>query len=588
MRKRVAMVLVLIFLIPSVWSQSANIRGASAQTNSGLNESSSLLNPKFLWQEQLSYPPNTIYDYRDWCSPTVVDGVVYVGATTVINCYPFYMKPNPSYILDWWSDFYAINASNGAIIWDYKDHAALIEGSLAVADGLVFFSAGEGIHYDDVNSVIALNSENGNLVWNFTKKGEISSPAVSNGIVYLNNRSAVYALNATDGNEIWEAPNYSGTLPIVNKGILYVGYFTNGPTANDEFIPSYSMNALNASNGKVLWNYTTGFWVSTPAVIGEVVYFSAENDIYALNAITGAKIWNYTTPHTPRTDGIGDTLTYEFTSPTVSTGILYIFSVRAGTLLALKAFNGAQLWNYTHAVGNPPAVANGVVYVDIDGCLSALNAYNGYKIWDSSLSANDLNSVPSKSTAIDENAMYFSFGTDVFSALQLPPQASQTSLPTIMQALTDEGQTVNIAISGNVTGSDISNVYLTTDQNTTSAYLYLTVTGVAHTMGFSNMTLPKSLIYDGTEPTIYIDGKKAEKQGFTQDTTNFYVWYMTDFSNHQISINFSLPQSSTSLPSSGYEFWIWASFSIILILTVAVGLLIYIKKHKFGINPQVS
>ena len=582
MKQNLAILLVLIFLIPLVAIQSTPVRASSDQVNSGLM-ASTVFTPKLLWKTNIGFPSNADNSSRTWSSPTVADGVVYVGATSAINFglpVPLPNQPpfNPNNV---WSNFYAFNASNGAIIWDYRDNSLLIQGPFAVADGFVFFSAGSGL--TGVNYVKALNAKNGALIWNYTTEGKISSPIVSNGIVYINKGSTIgstiHALNATNGNKIWEASS-SGTLPVVRNGILYAGSMSNGPNAKGEFIPSYAMNALNASNGKWLWNFTTGFWVSTPAVFEGTVFFSADSNIYALNAVTGAKLWNYTTPHTPRTDGIGDSFTTEFNSPAVSHGIVYIFSVRAETLLALKASNGAQLWNYTHAVGNPPTVANGIIYLDINGYFCALNAYNGNKIWESNLSAHDLSINPSKSPAVAENAMYFSFGSMVFSAIELPHYPSQSSLPTIVQALTDEGQTINLTVSGNVTSSEISNVYLTTDHNTTSAYIYLTLTGASHATGFSNMTLPKSLIYNETVPIVYIDDQKAEDQGYSQDANNYYVWYATDFSTHQISIIFSVPQNSNSSSSSIYTIWLGAVVAAIIALSVVAVLLVYFKKHK--------
>lgn len=582
MKQNLAILLVLIFLIPLVAIQYSPVRASSDQVNSGLM-ASTVYTPKLLWKTNIGFPSNADNSSREWSSPTVADGVVYVGATSTINFglpVPLPNQPpyNPNNI---WSNFYAFDASNGAIIWDYRDNSSHIEGPFAVADGLVFFSAGSG--QTGVNYVKALNAKNGALIWTYTTEGEISAPTVSNGIVYINKRSTIgsiiYALNATNGNKIWEAPG-SGTLPIVQNGILYAGAMSDGPNAKGEFIPSYAMNALNASNGKWLWNFTTEYWVSTPAVFEGTVFFTADSNIYALNAITGAKIWNYTTPHTPRTDGIGDSFTTESTSPAVNHGIVYIYSVRAETLLALKASNGAQLWNYTHAVGDPPTVANGIIYVGINGHFCALNAYNGNKIWESNLSAHDLSINPSKSPAVDENAMYFSFDTMVFSAIELPHYPSQSSPPTIVQAFTDEGQTINLTVSGNITSSEISNVYLTTDHNTTSAYIYLTVTGASHTTGFSNITLPKSLIYNETVPTVYTDDQKAEDQGYSQDANNYYVWYATDFSTHQISIIFSVPQNSNSSSSAIYTIWLGAVVAAIIALSVVAVLLVYFKKHK--------
>ena len=344
--------------------------------------------PTVLWVNYLTFPAKADNSSGQWLQPTIADGIVYAGALSAINFgLPLPIPNQPPFNPDnHWSDFYAFNASNGAMIWDYKDPTALIQTNCAVADGFVFFCSGSGVDFHAVNSLKVLDAKSGVLLWNYTAEGEISSPVVSNGIVYINNKSTLYALNQTNGIKIWEAPDYSGTIPVIHKGILYAGSYRNELT-DDGFVPRYDMNALDAGNGERLWNYSTKYWVSTPAVSDGAVFFSADSNIYALNAITGEKIWNYTTPHTPRTDGIGDTMTTEYMSPTVTHGIVYIFSTRAGTLLALRTFNGAQLWNCTGGIGGStdvgghPTVADGYVYVN-PGIFSVLDAYNGSKVWE--------------------------------------------------------------------------------------------------------------------------------------------------------------------------------------------------------------
>jgi hypothetical protein len=53
----------------------------------------------------------------------------------------------------------------------------------------------------------------------------------------------------------------------------------------------------------------------------------------------------------------------------------------------------------------------------------------------------------------------------------------------------------------------------------------------------------------GTTPTIYIDNKPASNQGFTQDANNYYVWYLTYFSTHKVSIVFATGSSIPEFPS---------------------------------------
>jgi hypothetical protein len=74
------------------------------------------------------------------------------------------------------------------------------------------------------------------------------------------------------------------------------------------------------------------------------------------------------------------------------------------------------------------------------------------------------------------------------------------------------------------------------------------ITGPNGTAGLGNMTIPKTAIPYGNSPVVYIDGQQAPNQGYAQDANNFYVWFTTSFSAHQVSIQFVV--SSTSLTSS--------------------------------------
>lgn len=114
---------------------------------------------------------------------------------------------------------------------------------------------------------------------------------------------------------------------------------------------------------------------------------------------------------------------------------------------------------------------------------------------------------------------------------------SPTPSPTTVVATTGSGAKVNLKISGSVTASQMSNLTIATGANETT--VSFTVTGQSGTTGFGNMTIPKSAVTQGTTPKIYIDNKLAANQGYTQDANNYYAWYTTQFSTHQISIVFT-------------------------------------------------
>jgi Flp pilus assembly pilin Flp len=119
------------------------------------------------------------------------------------------------------------------------------------------------------------------------------------------------------------------------------------------------------------------------------------------------------------------------------------------------------------------------------------------------------------------------------------PVPTPTPTPTFVQATTENGGTVDLPISGNITSPQISNVTITTSQSVKTTTVSFTVTGESGTTGFSNITIPISEIPYGTAPTVYIDGQYASNQGFKQDNSNYYVWYTTHFSTHQITIVYS-------------------------------------------------
>ena len=164
-----------------------------------------------------------------------------------------------------------------------------------------------------------------------------------------------------------------------------------------------------------------------------------------------------------------------------------------------------------------------------------------------------------------------------------PPSVSPTPTPTAttVPATTDTGATVDLAISGNVTSTQMSNVTIATNQSATSTTVSFTLTGESGTTGFSNMTIPKSAVHYGTTPTIYIDGQPAQDQGYTQDANNYYVWYTTHFSTHEISIVFTTtspsptPTAQSSLPQEAiYE------IAVAVAVVAIVAVVLVLRKSK--------
>ena len=553
----IVLLLVLGLLVPSV-----TIQGSKGQIVSGTADK--------LWQRDFAFPSGTQDDHHDWVAPTVVDGVLYLGANTVVDGF-YWLYPNglpPGYSYHEWADFYAINATTSNVIWDYKvdDNSTRILTQGFVSDGMVFFG--------DSVSVLALNATDGTLVWNSTINQAIVDLTVANGFVYsIGGYSNLYALNATNGNEIWMLSGYGRLAAQVSNGLLYTISEYN-----------YSLRALDASNGKIVWSYTTdSIMANSPVIAGKTLYLSSGQNFYALDALTGAKLWNYsTTKSNPSDTGS------EWYHAALDNGIVYVFSIRERNLIALKASTGAKLWNYSDAGGDPPVVENGIVYVSMGAgfgskaAIFALNAYSGEKIWNYSVQPNPPIYGWYKLT-VAQNLLYYTDSLAIY-ALELPSPPSPAIGPNLISGVTDSGRAINLTITGNITSSQVSNVYVTNSNNTST--IYLTIAGPSGNHGFSNITIPKSLVYSNIIPTIFIDDQIAQSQGYTQNIDNYYIWYTTDFSTHKVSIIFN--EKTPNVP----EPFPFSSETLVLIVVPLISalsvLFLLYRRHRKQVNEEIS
>jgi hypothetical protein len=130
----------------------------------------------------------------------------------------------------------------------------------------------------------------------------------------------------------------------------------------------------------------------------------------------------------------------------------------------------------------------------------------------------------------------------------------------------------------------MSNMTITANQASSTTVVAFTVTGEHGTQGFGNLTISKSAIPYGTTPVIYIDGIRAANQGYTEDANNYYVWYTTSFSTHEISIEFSSTANATNQPTpmpQDNTLLIAAVIALVVILAGAVLLYKYKLKKTF-------
>jgi hypothetical protein len=120
----------------------------------------------------------------------------------------------------------------------------------------------------------------------------------------------------------------------------------------------------------------------------------------------------------------------------------------------------------------------------------------------------------------------------------------------------------------------MSNIILATSENGTT--LSFSLTGQSGNSGISNITIPKAALFYQTAPVIYIDSDITQNQGYTEDASNFYVWYITHFSTHAVAIIFPR-NGELSDSSSSITYGIVACIIVAFIVSLA---LIFMKRTR--------
>jgi hypothetical protein len=144
---------------------------------------------------------------------------------------------------------------------------------------------------------------------------------------------------------------------------------------------------------------------------------------------------------------------------------------------------------------------------------------------------------------------------------------------TIMSATVD-GKNVELEIIGNVTAQEMMYKPTTSDENKETVFSFI-ITGPSGTVGFANMTIPKNAVANGSSPVVYIDDKRASDQGYAQDADNYYVWFTTHFSTHELRLQFGLRQTSQGW-LGGLEY----ALIIPVAATILVPTVIAVKRSK--------
>jgi outer membrane protein assembly factor BamB len=260
--------------------------------------------------------------------------------------------------------FVALDSESGNILWQFPIRNGTESGATVDGNG-VYFGASDG-------QVYGLNKATGRPLWTFpTRVENLSSPLVVDGILYvLSGNNIVYALDAKTGKQLWlynrgDVSSLSirgGTRPALYKGTLYVG-FSDG-----------YLTALNPRDGSLNWERKLTTHVrfvdidATPVIDDEFIWVSSyDGALFCLSRADGQVVW--------RLDDGGAV------PVTIQGDNLYYASLNHA-VYALNKKTGAVRWkhSYEESYGVPtqPVLYRGLVLFGTSGGdLIALSELNG-------------------------------------------------------------------------------------------------------------------------------------------------------------------------------------------------------------------
>ncbi len=319
---------------------------------------------------------------------------------------------------------YALNISNGALLWRHK-----IDGSVEmhplVANGIVYVNSFVG-QYGPAY-VYALRVSDGSLLWSYSgdSYSYLSLSTTDSSVAFIASQERISALNASNGTKLWHhaIQGSASWWPLEVNGTVYVGSFiNNGPS---------TLYALRASDGALLWQYTKNNFIAIPTVASGVLYTASDDGVLAaLRASDGHQLWkqaldvNLIQP--PQlVNGVLYATTTKITEPpaartanslqhTTAIGALLWNTLQntpaepqiphkqgVSSVYAIRASDGTVLWHFTLGNGlvswtNWFSVEHGVVYASAfnttatgkdDGHIYALQSSNGSVLWHDQLNA---------------------------------------------------------------------------------------------------------------------------------------------------------------------------------------------------------
>jgi hypothetical protein len=169
--------------------------------------------------------------------------------------------------------------------------------------------------------------------------------------------------------------------------------------------------------------------------------------------------------------------------------------------------------------------------------------------------------------------------------------ANSESNSTAIKVTAADGKDVTLTINGNICADQISELwYATNEALYNSTDIAFMLKSQNSTIQFMNMTVAKSDVLGGTAPIVTIDGVYSKNSGFSQDSTNYYVWFTAlsdsgQIDRSKVQITFLLTPKLTAIgPSLSILYTVGIVVAAVLVAALSLLLIIYKRcydKTKF-------
>jgi outer membrane protein assembly factor BamB len=223
-----------------------------------------------------------------------------------------------------------------------------------VSNKIIFASGGS--EFNNTWNTMAITGR-GKLLWKIPGYTQFTS--VNNGIVYFSDSHSLKALHVTTGDSVWSNAALKGMTNVSYADqVLYM----SGPSI---------FEAVDATTGKVMWSYPSGYYVSNGApIVGSSIVVFTNVGLYGLNKSTGTLAWSNMNVEPAGT-------------PVISGNTLYAAGGYAKGTTAVDVTTGKVIWQNTTDTYGSLVFDNGKIYANGTNNVYCFDAATGNTLWTS-------------------------------------------------------------------------------------------------------------------------------------------------------------------------------------------------------------